>query len=639
MFKQVTDALIGIISVTEETEKKEKKPAHPQQIQTTNTLNTKNKKGNTALHKAVSNLNPELVNDLLISPVEIDALNDNENTAMHLAVKLENLSIVDTLKRNTASTTLGDGRGNTALHLAAEGNNSAVTANVLNDSSVNLQNKSGETALHKAVLHGNLENVNVLLANESVKVRLTTKPIVMIASMSGGSHPGLSSVLHYAFYRKLGIPVIEALMAAKAPSSLQNQKGLTAAHLAVRHDEANLLTEKHLNYLLRGTVIGSKSLHNSTVLHYAALNNQLSDELFTIVLEKSTKDNDVTLINTMNDSGITPLIYAIMSKNSAKTNALLNVNADVNLYKRSSPLHLAIQDNDTILAIKLINAGADTNALDQNKQSPLLLAAMNGNVTIIEVLSHAKADFTGEDGKLAVVKALLNNHIEAATRLIELGANADSHIKPGVSYKENLSISSLNPSSSSELSKTKLSLKDGTDKTGKIEAGDTPLHLAVKIGNKRLAEACLTQKPALVNAQNDQGKSPAIYAIRMLDSAIAHTLYTKGEPIKQSLKCPGITNAGMFKAPRENTLIMSGASRGFDNRAQLKDFFENANYQLTEKQQAIKEELAKPKDQRQPDYKFGTGYKQHGLMSSVSTISEQDGNNPVVIEKTTLFIS
>lgn len=578
---------------------------------TQSSINTKNKKGKTALHKAIIHGNEEMVKHLTSDlAIEINALNDDGDSGLHLAVTKDHLTIVSTLLDKKASPAVVNKMGETPLHLAATKKTNDFTKLLADSTIINKLNHLGETALHKAVEAGQHANVLSLLDKKANTSLVTNKVLLSLKYSS----TGLNTVLHYAFQQnKINIAIIDALIHAQTPVHVSNQDGFVAAHLAVGHQQANLLTEAHLDYLLKVDA-SLKTNNNATILHHAAKNNQLSAKLFEKVLNNDFKKNTASVLDAIDNFGNTALLYAAESDNLDKLRLLVDKKANVNIYKKTSALHLAIKNNNADAAILLLEHGANTEALDQDTNKPLVYAANNGNVDIINALHKKGADFSGPQGELALKNALLNNHIEAATRLIELGANANIHIVPSIRVEH--SSSGFGPSSS--ISGTRYIKNDGDDKTGLIQKNDTPLHIAVKMGNIQLASACLIQKPMLVNALNDKGISPPFYALKRLNHEMAHLLYTLGEKIQQSIACSGV-NLLDSGAPRKRTLLMQAASRGLGSQKELDEFFTNPEFKLSDKQKQIKEMT----DGRAAS-EIGIGYSKMTLMADAKSSYKKD---------------
>ena len=150
---------------------------------------------------------------------------------------------------------------------------------------------------------------------------------------------------------------------------------------------------------------------------------------------------------------------------------LIAVGADVNATddSKETPLHLAAEVGQVAVVNALIAAEADVNATNNHKETPLHLAALHGQVAVVNALIAAEADVNATDdsketplhtaalcGQLAVVNALI---------AAEADVNATNN------YRE------------------------------------TPLHLAAKWGRLEVMRALIAAK-ADVNAKNNYRETP-----------------------------------------------------------------------------------------------------------------------------------
>lgn len=91
-----------------------------------------------------------------------------------------------------------------------------------------------------------------------------------------------------------------------------------------------------------------------------------------------------------------------------------------------TPLHYAASWNvDTYIVKLLLDNGAEVNAVEDDKSTPLHVAAARGSLEILRVLvaSGANIDAKDQRGRTALMRAIIQEHISAGQLLIELGAN------------------------------------------------------------------------------------------------------------------------------------------------------------------------------------------------------------------------
>ena len=100
----------------------------------------------------------------------------------------------------------------------------------------------------------------------------------------------------------------------------------------------------------------------------------------------------------------------------------------------TSPLHVALTtSNNQEIAKVLIGHGADPNALDKDRQTPLHYAAMNGQREIAELLTEQGADpnVSDRDGQTPLHYAATFGYKEMVQLLIESGADLNAADRGG----------------------------------------------------------------------------------------------------------------------------------------------------------------------------------------------------------------
>ncbi|MBZ5674405.1 MAG: ankyrin repeat domain-containing protein [Acidobacteriia bacterium] len=110
--------------------------------------------------------------------------------------------------------------------------------------------------------------------------------------------------------------------------------------------------------------------------------------------------------------------------------AVACVAADINAPSAdgTTPLHLAVRDNDLAKVNKLLAAGADAKAANRYGVTPLYLACQNANPAIIERLLKAGVDpnSVSTEGETALMTAARTGVVEAARVLLDHGAKVDA---------------------------------------------------------------------------------------------------------------------------------------------------------------------------------------------------------------------
>ncbi|MBN1500820.1 MAG: ankyrin repeat domain-containing protein [Spirochaetes bacterium] len=133
------------------------------------------------------------------------------------------------------------------------------------------------------------------------------------------------------------------------------------------------------------------------------------------------------------------LIYMVDTNIPNAVEFLLTLHFDINYadYNKMTALHHAVynyggqcmDDNSEIVMQLLLSKGAETNRVDINGNTPLILAARNNSLTGIKKLLKYNADINkkNNDGNTALIIAIKNKSSECAEFLIK--QKADINIK------------------------------------------------------------------------------------------------------------------------------------------------------------------------------------------------------------------
>jgi len=167
--------------------------------------------------------------------------------------------------------------------------------------------------------------------------------------------------------------------------------------------------------------------------------------------------------------------------------------------KQTYPLHQAAADGNIDQVKALLSKGANKNARDDKKATPLCRAVESGKMEIVELFVEAGADVNAGSWPPLCV-AVDENNIIIAKYLIAHGAN--------VNAPESWASLQETPYIDNNIEMVKLLIANGAD----INAGPyTALHAAVSEGRKDLAKL-LIQKGADINVEDSRGKTPLDYA-------------------------------------------------------------------------------------------------------------------------------
>ncbi len=123
-------------------------------------------------------------------------------------------------------------------------------------------------------------------------------------------------------------------------------------------------------------------------------------------------------------------IDSIKNNNLEETKSFLEAGADINAeddYKRTPLIHAAIGNNMTIAAYLILIPDIIIDAEDYSGKTAFEYASINNNIEMLKLLINAGADVNADsDGGNALVRAVENNKMETVRLLINTVSNLNS---------------------------------------------------------------------------------------------------------------------------------------------------------------------------------------------------------------------
>ncbi len=317
----------------------------------------------------------------------------NGQTPLHIAALWSTRGAAELLLEKGADINARDAQGVSPLMMASNRATGvfikrarAMTEFLLGKGAeINARDRGNATALHRALLGGDVELITLLL-NKNADVNASDKsgntPLhLLVSALPAGSEADDSTNQ---------MQLIKLLLEHKANPNIAADTGRAPLFIAVtghRRDAVQLLLDKGANPNARD-VNGSTALlsmiESSPIYQHDS--KSVVAEIATMLLDKGADPNIRTRYN-----GESILMRALESSNKEMVASLLSRKADVNQpspYSGNTPLMQAIESNSNAKEIVplLLAAGADVKAKSNNGQSALKLATMRNEATLVELL-------------------------------------------------------------------------------------------------------------------------------------------------------------------------------------------------------------------------------------------------------------
>lgn len=450
----------------------------------------------------------------------VNAKDDDHDTPLHFAAKNSSIKVVAKLLTHNASVYARNSRNETALHTAVIRNDDralkAVTLLIQKNAEIDATDNDGYTPLHHAIDDSTFEVFSKLIAhgaNVNAKTNRGSTPLHILAYFSDG--PILESVnllikknvkidtkdsdgqtpLHIAASFST-FEVIEKLIAHGANINIKDHLGNTLLHQATlrRDDHAmkivDLLIQKKL------TVNAKNNTGNTPFLH-ASGNSTIE-----VVTKLIAHGADINAKNRLNETAL----HRAISHNNNANNALkfvnlfiskkLAINAKNN--DGTTPLHLAVATSRIKIITKLLAAGANVNAKDNQNHTPIFSILQTNSPyrhteKILDLLiqNKAKINIKNNTGRTPIYYAVRFSTANVVENLLAHGADVTTTYN---SYKRTL------------------------------------LHLAVARSDKHAEKIIdlLIQKKTPINAKDGSGYDPIYYAVQYSTVNVVEKLFAHG---------------------------------------------------------------------------------------------------------------
>ena len=496
-------------------------------------------------HGANANLMKErLVNSYMRIDASHRYVKCIEPSPLCFACKNGSEDMVDCLLINGAAAAFADSYGNTPLHFAVnrlEGNTSSdeydpiVSALLKHNPPVNEVSGEGETPLYVACKKGRAGIVKQLLDCRAA-VGLTNsdskKYPLMIACEKKFTNIA-TMLLDRGADANVTNDEQTPLKLASANGDVVLVKRLLSCGADVNQMQGISDTALHV-VAVRPKGLGSRASVNivQTLLKYGAVPNVLNrrGETPLFMTCKRANDVDIGIMQILLEHGadpnmcpvpcslrpwlsdmvvLPPLTYAAICGNSELAMLLIKYGAKVNHSDDCgrTALHYAVGDDGhmysyvqhvdvakrmcTLTAEKLLLAGANANAKDENGESPLYLACRSGKTELVKLfLSHGANPNIGTIDTNPLHAACRDDHCDSVKLLLEYNADvtvSDSTRKTAL-HRALESGTYYSRNSDKIAVMVQLLLSRGANVNAVSEDGETPLYLACSKGYESVAK-------------------------------------------------------------------------------------------------------------------------------------------------------
>lgn len=185
----------------------------------------------------------------------------------------------------------------------------------------------------------------------------------------------------------------------------QNDNARVETILAADPALVNAKTEDGISMVMLALYYGRNDIAKSLVTHNAQLDLFDAAALGDVDRARGWLAMQPQLANTIAPDGFTALGLASFFGHLHVVDALLEYHADPNIAAqnamRVAPLHSAVAGNHFAVAAKLVEAGANVNAVQADGFTPLMGAAQNGNAELTRLLLDHGADRNARTDKNA----------------------------------------------------------------------------------------------------------------------------------------------------------------------------------------------------------------------------------------------
>ncbi|XP_065062546.1 serine/threonine-protein phosphatase 6 regulatory ankyrin repeat subunit A-like isoform X2 [Rhopilema esculentum] len=439
---------------------------------------------------------------LLKSGANVNAATEQGVTPLHIAIEHKNYDLVKMLLDENADALWTAKNGEIALHIAVRTCNLAITLALIDHiktkhtrketiTALNSKNLDGETALHYVSMLRPVESekgheldiAKLLVDNSADTTILNVK--AMESSLHYCARHGNLEVL------KLFLKTMHPEEAAKAVN-FQNKDGWSPSLVAAREGNEEIM-KVLIDYHARLDIFDEAG---KTALHVSAEAGHLN--LVELLMQKKAYANaksktGLTAVHLAGASGYTEIVETLVKQ--------YNASLDVVAINKRTPLHLAAMNGQKTVISKLLELNADPNSVDANGYTPLHLAAENNHPEVVrQFVSHTPSLIfqANKDGNTCAHIAAAKGSLEVMKELVQCDP-ASINTRNKRTYETPMHLAA----SGGHYDLMQFLFSKGGSVEDEDKEGMTPLHLCAKYGHRNLIESLKGKVPlSMSSAKN-----------------------------------------------------------------------------------------------------------------------------------------
>jgi len=387
-------------------------------------INQMNDEGFNALQLAALAGYSDIVAFLVKHGANIDAQNYYENTPLHFAVLSGQLEVVQQLFKAKPKPEINktDNQGRTALHFAADnGFSDIVDFLIKQGANIDPKDKWQATPLAAATNSGHFEVVKQLFVGNP-KQNINHVDVYGTTALHWAAQGGFTDIVDFLLRQGANINAKDNLQ--KTPLILAVKYG----HLAVIK---RLFAESPRPDFNLQDEDGYTALDWSQQAGFTDIADFLLKQGATIEIQAMPQEQDENIdANTNVYAPPSTLIEAVLSGSLDVVKQYFNTNPTPEINKTDNHgctgLHWAAQQGFTDIVAYLVDKGANINAKEKMRYTPLALAAIGGHLDIVKILqTDSNIDMKNIDGCSALHIAATNGFPDIVVFLLKHRADID----------------------------------------------------------------------------------------------------------------------------------------------------------------------------------------------------------------------